>query len=288
MHVVRPRIIAQPVLRGDREPAELQPLGIDEPVDVVAQQIRHVLGVLAQRRHAHDQRVQVRQQVAAELHRSRVFDAGARRRDDPRLQRNGAPPPTRTNWPLSSTPSSARCACAGRSSSSLMNSVPPPARSSTPGVTGRRPRCRTAAAPRRRPQRAGDQGDERPRGTRARFVHEAREGLAAGAGLADQQHRRIVASRSARDRRAAAASRGCGPRARPAMRLALAGMPLRLPASSARSTVRSSFCSDSGFSTKSKAPRRVASTAVSTVPWPDIMTTGQNLRGRARTIRAAG
>ncbi len=50
---------------------------------------------------------------------------------------------------------------------------------------------------------------------------------------------------------------------------------LRLPASSARSTVRSSFCSDSGFSTKSKAPRRVASTAVSTVPWPDIMTTGQ-------------
>ena len=48
------------------------------------------------------------------------------------------------------------------------------------------------------------------------------------------------------------------------------------PASKARSTVRSSFCSDSGFSTKSKAPRRVASTAVSTVPWPDIMTTGQD------------
>jgi hypothetical protein len=40
--------------------------------------------------------------------------------------------------------------------------------------------------------------------------------------------------------------------------------------------VRSSFCSDSGFSTKSKAPRRVASTAVSTVPWPDIITTGQD------------
>ncbi len=49
----------------------------------------------------------------------------------------------------------------------------------------------------------------------------------------------------------------------------------RRPASSARSTVRSSFASDSGFSTKSKAPRRVASTAVSTVPCPDIMTTGQ-------------
>ena len=39
--------------------------------------------------------------------------------------------------------------------------------------------------------------------------------------------------------------------------------------------MRSSFASDSGFSTKSKAPRRVASTAVSTVPWPDIITTGQ-------------
>ena len=51
---------------------------------------------------------------------------------------------------------------------------------------------------------------------------------------------------------------------------------LRRPASSARSTVRSSLVSDSGFSTKSKAPRRVASTAVSTVPWPDIMTTGQS------------
>jgi len=51
---------------------------------------------------------------------------------------------------------------------------------------------------------------------------------------------------------------------------------LRRPASRARSTVRSSFVSDSGFSTKSKAPRRVASTAVSTVPWPDIITTGQS------------
>jgi hypothetical protein len=36
--------------------------------------------------------------------------------------------------------------------------------------------------------------------------------------------------------------------------------------SSARSTVDRSFASDSGFSMKSTAPRRVASTAVSTVP----------------------
>ena len=40
------------------------------------------------------------------------------------------------------------------------------------------------------------------------------------------------------------------------------------------STVRSNFAIDNGFSIKSNAPRRVASTAVSTVPCPDIITTG--------------
>ena len=37
-------------------------------------------------------------------------------------------------------------------------------------------------------QRAGNERDERPRGARAGVVNEAREGFAAGAGLADQQH----------------------------------------------------------------------------------------------------
>jgi len=46
------------------------------------------------------------------------------------------------------------------------------------------------------------------------------------------------------------------------------------PARSARFTVASSFCSAIGFSRKSMAPMRVASTAVSMVPWPDIMITG--------------
>ncbi len=57
-----------------------------------------------------------------------------------------------------------------------------------------------------------------------------------------------------------------------------AARPGARPDSSARSTVRSSLASDTGFSMKSKAPRRVASTAVSTVPWPDIITTGQGRR----------
>ena len=43
---------------------------------------------------------------------------------------------------------------------------------------------------------------------------------------------------------------------------------------SARDTVPSSFCSPTGFSRKSNAPIFVASTAVSIVPWPDIITTG--------------
>jgi hypothetical protein len=43
---------------------------------------------------------------------------------------------------------------------------------------------------------------------------------------------------------------------------------------SARATVVSSFCRPIGFSRKSNAPTLVASTAVSMVPWPDIITTG--------------
>jgi len=39
-------------------------------------------------------------------------------------------------------------------------------------------------------------------------------------------------------------------------------------------TVASSFCIAIGFSRKSSAPMRVASTAVSIVAWPDIITTG--------------
>jgi hypothetical protein len=42
----------------------------------------------------------------------------------------------------------------------------------------------------------------------------------------------------------------------------------------ARAMVDSSLESPIGFSRKSNAPMRVASTAVSIVPWPDIMTTG--------------
>ena len=109
------------------------------------------------------------------------------------LSVTGVLPPTRVNWPLSSAPSKARCACGGRSSISLMNSVPAPARSSTPGATcaaglGAEQHLLGAFAA----QRARDERDERPRGARTGVVDETREGFAAGAGLADQQHGRIV------------------------------------------------------------------------------------------------
>ena len=54
-------------------------------------------------------------------------------------------------------------------------------------------------------------------------------------------------------------------------------MPVRAkpwPRNKARSTAASSLGRAMGFSRKSKAPTRVASTAVSMVPWPDIITTG--------------
>jgi len=54
----------------------------------------------------------------------------------------------------------------------------------------------------------------------------------------------------------------------------LSGMAARdSPARSARFHVASSFCSAIGFSRNPSPPMRVASTAVSMVPWPDIMTT---------------
>ena len=46
------------------------------------------------------------------------------------------------------------------------------------------------------------------------------------------------------------------------------------PYFNARCTVVSNFCSAIGFSRKSNAPMRVASTAVSMLAWPDIITTG--------------
>ena len=151
-----------------------------------------------------------------------------------------------------------------------MKSVPLPASSRTPAtlppafLAPEEARLRVRVA-----QAARHQRHERRRGARPLLVQEARKGLAPAARLADQQHRGRDWRRSAAARRAAAASRGsCRPGRSSGAPSSLPDWRWRRPASSARSTVRSSLASDSGFSTKSKAPRRVASTAVSTVPWP--------------------
>ena len=92
LHVTRPRIIAQPVLRSDAEASEGQPFGVDQTVDVVPQQLRHVLRVVAQRRHPHHHRVEMGEQIAADaatLQRGRrgEFDVGQGRGDHPSAER---------------------------------------------------------------------------------------------------------------------------------------------------------------------------------------------------------
>ena len=245
----------------------------------MAQQLGHVLGVVAQRRHPHDQHVEMREQVAADR---AVAGAAARCPAVPRTAaraRNccGSAPPRRVNWPASSTPTSSRCAAGGqilelvdeqRAAGGFLEQP-----LGAPGSSrAEQPRLGVGIA-----QAASDQRHERPRWARGTaLVQVARERLAAAS-----RARRSAApakdwSRSAAARRAAAASGGsCRPAPASGEPSSLPAWRWRRPASSARSTVRSSFASDSGFSTKSKAPRRVASTAVSTVPWPDIMTTGQ-------------
>ena len=57
--IARLGIIAQAVLRGDAESPQRQALVVDQAIDVIAQQIRNVLGVFTQRRHLQRDHVQV-------------------------------------------------------------------------------------------------------------------------------------------------------------------------------------------------------------------------------------
>src|SRR5262245_32673212 len=62
-NVAGPRVVAQAILRGDAEAPEWQMLLIDEPIDVVTQEIRYVLRVVAQRRDVQRDHVEARQQL---------------------------------------------------------------------------------------------------------------------------------------------------------------------------------------------------------------------------------
>ena len=98
-------------------------------------------------------------------------------------------PPTRVNWPLSSVPSK-RALRLRRQILDLVDeqgagagALEHAGRDLPAGLGAEQHLLGAVAA-----QRARDQRDERPRGARAGVVDEAREGFAAGAGLADQQH----------------------------------------------------------------------------------------------------
>ena len=148
-----------------------------------------------------------------------------------------------------------------------MNSVPAPARSSTPGATCPSDSVPNSTCSAPSPRSVLEISVTNGRGARglASWMKRANASRPVPVSPTSSTGESLVAicARSARS--------CCMTRLRPTGTPgdAASNLPawrLRLPASRARSTVRSSFCSDSGFSTKSKAPRRVASTAVSTVP----------------------
>src|SRR5579883_2010635 len=187
-----------------------------------------------------------------------------------------SPPPIGANFPDSSAPTSRRCAPAGRSSTSWMNSVPSAACSMSPGwrfAPSTRPNRRLSASASRRLLATRVTKGELARGLRScRYLAKASRPEPGSPMSSTEEACPAICCSSARSCCISlllpAGTISAGTRSLPDWRR-------RLPASSALSTVRSSFASESGFSTKSNAPSRVASTAVSTVPWPDIITTGQ-------------
>ena len=185
-------------------------------------------------------------------------------------------PFTRTYAPCSIAPTSTRCASLVKSSRPLRWSVPPAAWSKAPGSTFPSRSAPNSAAAGSEPRLAAM---TMKNGLSARALNECRY--------------RAYASRPDPSSPTSSAGELLGATWWICSRSAWVTLPLpmgtardapwaraerrlRRPASSARSTVRSSLVSERGFSTKSNAPSRVASTAVSTVPCPDIITTGQS------------
>ena len=78
-HVARPGIVPQAVLRRDREAPERHALLVHQAVDVMAQQVGHVLRVLAQRRDADRDDLEVGEQVAPDAARRTVVPRHAPR-----------------------------------------------------------------------------------------------------------------------------------------------------------------------------------------------------------------
>ena len=194
-HVVRPRVIAQAILRGDAEAPEGESFAVDHPVDVIAQQVGHVLRVFAQRRHAHDEHVEVRQQVAAQrLAAGALLDSRLRGGDEARAQRHrlGSTPHAHelsrlehaVQQPLHARGQILDLVNEERAAASLLEQALL--------ADARRLAAEQAALRIRLAQCARDQRDERLGRVRAVLVHVARKGFASRARLADEQQRRGV------------------------------------------------------------------------------------------------
>ena len=124
--VARPRIVTQPVLRRDTEAAQRQTLLVYQPIDVVAQELRDVLGIVTQCRHAQRDHVQLHEQIAAErLIASASNPAAPSYQRAPSIRSHAADPRVARGLQI-------RRADAlhdpGQSSSPPRNSVPPSAR----------------------------------------------------------------------------------------------------------------------------------------------------------------
>ena len=90
MHILGPGIIAQAVLRCHAETAERQTFRVDELVDVISQEFRHVFRVLAKGRDAQPQLAKVCDEIAAQLARiDERLVIGAHGSDDARVDFDG-------------------------------------------------------------------------------------------------------------------------------------------------------------------------------------------------------
>ena len=165
---------------------------VDQAVDVVAQQVGHVLGVVAQRRHPQRDHVQMRHEIAAErVRRGAQFEVVLRRTDPAHIERQ----------PLPAADAGVAVLLDGARKRALRFAV-----QVLQSVQVQRPAGRLieraqldaavafAAEQRRggvRTQARGNHHEKRLRcSARSERMQVARVGLAAGAQFTEQQHRR--------------------------------------------------------------------------------------------------
>ena len=191
--VAGPGIVAQPVLGRDSEAAQRQPLLVDQPVDVVAQEFRHVLRVLAQGRHTERDHAQLGKEIPPERLGAAGIEAGL-----------GGSHQAHAQWPVCrsadrpvATGLQVRGEYALHPRAQVLETVDEQ-RAAVGAMVGAR-LDGTVALDAAQPfggglfvQSAGVDGDELAAGTRPDAVRVTGKGCAPGTGLADQQQGRLA------------------------------------------------------------------------------------------------